>query len=781
MSAGEARRRFLEAFPGRLKVQSWLSAASEPGFALLPLLILCCLAASEAAELEGNDYRMRMKELMGWDDRIFNCAALPSLWKRLQRRTREEAARSASVRPLELPDPRYRTQIGHAIELTFPSRQDVRVLSRHLESAELVTASPQDVLSELAPLVSRGALSPTFRDAYNEFCKAWRNAERALVDHRFWSGWTLIVSSLDQQHQSSPFEIVVDEWGDYHMINRETQAPFSLRDAAKAFKLPGRLLSAVQSGAVIPLIDEEWGRFVWCAPSNRRSASAALIRMTAFSGSKEALNAKSVSGAEGWKLSDSSEQISRSAQGPGQSDLLLDIFATGCSRVEGGLLARPALSFQLEATRPVETLELEGDIADQFVLERYSASSWRARPKVPVDGILTVAVRLKADSVPFRRRLRFARSVLVPKFKDASPDRFTENMGPPTPDWPLDHSGRLVTAEVFSNRSVDSEPALADVTEWLAARTSPTPLSDLYKIVSSCVSGDSTLCWDVIQALGDAGMISMLDVRAWRGRSFLSRAPRGALAKHGADYVLTFEGVLGETFLSRLEGACAANGLYPETFSGVGRWSPPTIRVRAVETEDLTRLANDLDLPMGVLRPDLTPITSFITSSPLGARGGGEDPVSITLNGAHARLGLQRSENPLIPPYWLVGEPGVETRWLNREEAVLEAYRLAKQRPFSRHDNLLVSMNARLPRQVARWIRFTTGVASGPVQGGYAYAISDNIEAILGDLEPSFFSVRQPFNETDKVQSRRWSSMAILTGDGTRLVPVWKHMGRASL
>ena len=86
-------RAFLGAFPDRLRVQRWLAGAENPGVALLPLLVLCCLAASEAADSDDNDYRGRMRDLMGWNDRIIDCSGLPRLWTVLRDLTMKRAER----------------------------------------------------------------------------------------------------------------------------------------------------------------------------------------------------------------------------------------------------------------------------------------------------------------------------------------------------------------------------------------------------------------------------------------------------------------------------------------------------------------------------------------------------------------------------------------------------------------------------------------------------------------------------------------------------------------
>ena len=225
-----ARSAFLSTFPDRLQVQRWLAGSDRPGDALVPLLVLCCLAASEAADSDKNDYRERMREVMGWTDRIIDCKALPRLWTQLAALSRKRGERVPS-RELILPDPRFRTQIGHAIELAFPSRNDARRLAHELMHQDFDLDAPRSVIAWLQPLVSRGKFSTTFEEAFGSFRDAWLGAERSLCDHRFWSGWTLVTSGLRQTQFAVPFEIVSDEWGLRSLIDPMDERPIDLEAA----------------------------------------------------------------------------------------------------------------------------------------------------------------------------------------------------------------------------------------------------------------------------------------------------------------------------------------------------------------------------------------------------------------------------------------------------------------------------------------------------------------------------------------------------------------------
>lgn len=207
---------FLAAFPPRWQMLRWFSGVDSPREALTAFLILCCVAASEATGSEANDYRERIREMMGWDAIAMDCAALPGLWESLERQL-AAAPPERQLRRLTLPDPRFRSQIGHAIELTFPSRQDGRRLKHDLDEGALAdTRHPVAVMRWVSARLGR--FSPAFQRTFADFTEQWRAGARALTDHRFWSGWSAVVDAWRPLLSQEPFHIVCDEWGRHQVM-----------------------------------------------------------------------------------------------------------------------------------------------------------------------------------------------------------------------------------------------------------------------------------------------------------------------------------------------------------------------------------------------------------------------------------------------------------------------------------------------------------------------------------------------------------------------------------
>lgn len=770
----EARDAFLCAFPNRLSVQRWLSGSENPGEALLPLLVLCCLAASEAAESDDNDYRARMRDMMGWNDRIIDCKALPGLWARLALLTRKRTEHRPT-RPLILPDPRFRTQIGHAIELTFPSRNDTRRLLHELSGVQFDLDAPRAVLAWLAPLITRRRFSPTFEETYNSFRDAWLAAERSLADHRFWCGWKLATQTLRSVTTGPGIEIVADEWGIRQIIDARREQAIDLEEALRARALPGALIVAATKNHVIPLIEGEWGRLRWIGEEQGKSPIAALIRQRAFSGRYQKLNCSNVVGAVGWGLTFDVAGVLGERAPTVDRDRLIDVVATGCTRVDGGILARPALPFLIEATGHVASVTLTGELTDQLSIERISKGSWRVTPQAPLTGDIRIVAEPRMGGASFERSLRLRRSVLVPTFRESVPERLYDSDPDPVQAWPTTAEASDVIRPLAVPGDLASKSALTDLIEFLAIRTAPLPLGGFCEIVRRAIGDDSVNPWDVIQALQDARVVRMLDVRGWRGRVLLSQPPRGAIVRTPIEWAMVFEGCLSETWLARLVAAVSHQGLNMEMRAGVGTWSPPTPVVFSQDFTQLMEISNAIEAPVGFARSDLLLVSSLQVARPLAVTESRTIRRVIPLPGDHAPLTFLDSDQINVPPAWAVKHGMSETIWRYRNDAILDAYTAVGARPFSLNYERWTVESARLPTHVARWLRLTLGVASGPMpEGRYGYARDAVADRELARIAPSLFVRRVTSNSVlTTPRARQWRSVAVATSKGPQVRPLW--------
>lgn len=636
MSPHEARAAFLNAFPDRLEVQRWLVGSSKPGEALLPVLILCCLAASEAADSEENDYRRRLQDLMEWSHPIIHCEALPGLWARLARLSRKRSEGTPS-RVLILPDPRFRSQIGHAIELTFPSRNDTRRLLNELGAGDFDFDAPRAVLGWLTPLVARKRFSPTFDEAFNEFREAWLAAERSLMDHRFWAGWKLATQGLRKTPASAPFEIVSDEWGLRHIIDPANERAIDLEAAIRGRSLPSSLIASLGRSHIIPLREEEWGRLQWVgSASPGKPPIAALIRQRAFSGRYQSFDCQRVVGAAGWGLTFQVAALFGERAPVIDRDRLLDAVPVGCTRVDGGVLARPSLPFVIETSGYVSDVKIKGALADRLLVEKLDPQTWRVTPRSPISTDVRLIAEPRSGGIPFERNLRLRRSILLPEFRETIPDRLFDGDPPPSELWPCDAPAGVDHRLSALTTGVITHPALLDLMEFLAIRTAPIPYGGFADIVRAAVGSSNISPWDVVQALRDAGAVKILDVRGWRGRAILSRPPRGALSRVEGGWALLFEGCLSETWVTRLVAAAGRRALAFESRPGVGEWSPPTHLVLARDVDVLRDLATEMETQTGFLEPSLAALDSLRVAAPITRTEDRPERKTVTLAGACA-------------------------------------------------------------------------------------------------------------------------------------------------
>lgn len=774
LSDTQARQAFLGAFPSRLNVQRWFVGSENPGEALLPVLVLCCLAASEAADSDENDYRGRMRDMMGWDHPIIHCEALPRLWARLANQTRMRAERTPTRR-LILPDPRFRKQIGHAIELTFPSRNDARRLLHELSGERFDFDAPRAVLAWLEPLIARRRFSPTFEEAYNSFRHAWLAAERSLGDHRFWSGWKLVTQALRTEPQDSGIEIVADEWGIRQIIDVRRNRAIDLEQALRARMLPGALIAAATKTHVIPLIEGEWSRLRWPGEERGNSPIAALIRQRAFSSRYQALNCMRVVGADGWGLTFDVAGVFGNRAPTVDRDRLIDVGATGCTRVDGGILARPALPFLIEATGHVASVTVTGELADQLSLEKVDQRSWRITPRAPLTGEIRIVAEPRSGGLPFERALRLRRSILTPAFRGAIPESLYDSDPDPAPTWPTKVQVSDEIRPLALPGTSAPAPALLDLVEFLAIRTAPLPLGAFCEIARTAISDTRVNPWDVIQSLRDAGVVRVLDVRGWRGRALLSQPPRGAISRTPTGWAMMFEGCLNETWLARLGASVNRHDLDIEIRAGVGSWSPPTPVVVSQNFTQLMEISSEIDTPVGFARSSLLGIDSLQVAAPLTSTESRSNRRAISLTGDHAPLAFLDSDQVNVPPVWAVRHGSRETIWRHRDDAVLDAYTAIGTRPFSLDGERWAAVSARLPTHVARWLRLTLGVAAGPLpNGSYGYARDAVADRELARIAPSLFG-RPARSDTVSATpfARQWRSIAVATSSGPRVRPLW--------
>lgn len=777
---------FLGAFPPRWQVLRWFSGVDQPREGLAAFLILCCVAASEATGSESNDYRERIREMMGWDAIAMDCSALPSLWRRLAQAL-AAAPPENRLRRLTLPDPRFRSQIGHAVELTFPSRQDARRLRHDLDQGGLTDPrSPVAVLRWVSARLER--FSPAFQQTFGDFAAQWRAGARALTDHRFWSGWRTVVDAWRPQSSQEPFFVICDEWG-RHQIVTPSGDPTTLAEIEQSG--PASVRQLLANGSPVFLEEIDWGEWGWAGQGRApgREARAALVREKSHNAALlTQLDLAPVIGADGWFFTNAVDALpGRASRLPISDDDLIEIRCHGVPRIDGGRLARPSFPIRLSTTGPVESVTLGGELAGLVELARVGPQDWRLTPAAPLNGDLTVA--LEAGGSEVRRRIGLRASAMTPDWGGGLPSRFVDDQEI-VQAWTATVPDGSHQGPVYGSAGEPSDPPcqeLLDLAERLAAKPAVMPLGGLLELLESLPGVGKARKWNVLRAVVEGGLVDPLRVRGWRGGAVVPRAPRAVAIPTEAGLGLRMDGVLNEVFTSRLQGMADHLGLSVTATNGVGGWSPRTIAI-AGEWARLAALVSDLGVSLEFLALDLTGHTRP-GGAPNADGANHRERQSITMAALEPlaargiRVFVCRREADDSPPVWLVEKDGGSPRyWSHRHLALLDACAIAGHPPAEiEGDKLKLTMpGAFLPLQAARWLRLASGAAAGPLNGSYAYALTPPLELAIGD----FLGLRSsPRGARGSRPLLRGRGVATAGPRGVDVVPAWKwarHKGGAT-
>lgn len=770
---------FISAFPPRWQMLRWLSGVDSPGEATIAFLILCCVVASESAGSDENDYRERFKLLMGWDAIAMNCAGLPVLWRRLQK-SLVASLPERRLRHLVLPNVRHRKQIGHAVELTFPSRQDGRRLRHDLDDGSL--PDPFHPVAVMRWLGARlGRFSPTFNETFADFQTAWRSGARALTDHRFWSGWRVVVESWRPTLTQEVFHIISGDWGDFQLVTPEG-GPMTFRQLESAAS--GGLKQLLSNGAPVLLREIDWGRWTWCGQgrAGARDACAALIREKSHSAAVLAqFDRAIVADAPGWVLTTALDLLpGNSGRLSFEDDDLVDVHFAGVPRIDGGRLARPSFPIRLSTMGPVEAVTLSGPGSDRIELRPAGRQEWLMTTTQPIDG--DVQVRIETAGGDTVRRLSLRASAIAPAWQRELPKRYALDEASPWAPTSEDHA---LVGGPFERPEADKEihprQGLLDLVEYLAARPGVMTLGGLLELIDTLPALAPVGKWAVLRTLMEGGLIDPLRVKGWRGGAVVPRPPRAVMSRSSDGHRLTFDGVVNEVMISRVWGIATRLALEPLMTSGGGVWS---LRILSVDggREALLALAEEVGVVVEGLVPSLDGCGSPVEGEP-NAYGSSHVSRQLIqtadlrpLTDRGVQLFLCRRELDDASPIWLVKAAGGEARyWSHRHLALLDACRIAGVAPFTLGHGRVVSAvpGVFLPLAVARWLRLATSLGSGPGDSGHAYAITPGLEprirAFLG-MSPDTSAMSPP----QTTRRQRGAGLAIARGTSVDITPVWR-------
>lgn len=790
-----SRAAFVRAFPGRSTLLQWFSGRKQPSGELFSFLVLCCYAASDVADVANNDFRGRLQEIMGWDQSITDCAGLPNLWERLGKHI-EAVGRVRQLRPLILKRPAvYHRQIGHAVELSFPSREDASKLRNRLNGAVFDRSRPPAVVAWLQSVRTSARFSRAFEHAFEEFRSAWMQGRRDLTDHRFWAGWLVVCQGeTSGSPRRCPFEVIADGWGGYIIARTADGLPSKLVDLIESDKCPSGLRDEYRARLPLFLRQVDWGRWTWAGSRQVASRLAEAVLVPSKSraiGNGGSATEKPVDGAPGWFFSTAVEHtLAVAGRAANRSDELVDVWFSGSPLVEGARLARPSFPIRILTTGPISSLRVEGETADSVSVERGGPGVWSLTFHKPTTGQIKLIFDTRPASELIHRTLSVTRAAVDPKYTRESPKGLRRAEHPEEAIWGrflLDsqNHGPMDNGD-FLKLTASTSPVLLDVLEYLATRRGAIAMGTLVELLDEVLDGVAVGPWDVIRCLIEGGALDPLKTDGWRGRSVVTVPPSVVLARVGTGWQMVSQGLLHETLRVRLENAARAEGLAVGYRSTACPWSVPRLCIQGATFDALLALAKAFELPVHGLgsEPDsLCPLSKWLPDGD-GRNHTKRLPLSPNISRwwAAADVEVTRCEREQgdAQSLWLVQAPGQPPRyWTERNLAILDACQAAGVRTFDMSPGRLrlVVPGAHLPLPLARWLGLMSGEAPGPMSDGYNYPLVPSSTDLLIRLMGMLVA---PARESDQGRISRWPlnlagrpAIAIAMPHGNRIDGIW--------
>lgn len=154
-------------------------------FAMLALSLLVDSLLDGVYEEKGQ-YRAKLAEWLSIDRSFTDLHGIALMWNQLVAWLESRIAEGAPFRRLILPViPASWTHIGYTRYLSFPTKRDIRLLSKQIDHGISTTIDPVSLVWQLNPAMRASSTSHGLKVAFEDFKMALRSGA-ASVDHRFW-------------------------------------------------------------------------------------------------------------------------------------------------------------------------------------------------------------------------------------------------------------------------------------------------------------------------------------------------------------------------------------------------------------------------------------------------------------------------------------------------------------------------------------------------------------------------------------------------------------------
>lgn len=169
-------------------------------FAMLALSLLVDSLLDGIYEEKGQ-YRAKLAEWLSIDRSFTDLHGIAIMWRQLVAWLDSRIAAGAPFRRLILPAiPVSWTHIGYTRYLSFPTKRDIRLLSKQIDRRVSTSIDPASLVWQLDPIMRTSSTSHGLKAAFEDFKMALRSGA-ASVDHRF---WRLVLRASMQSGHAEP-------------------------------------------------------------------------------------------------------------------------------------------------------------------------------------------------------------------------------------------------------------------------------------------------------------------------------------------------------------------------------------------------------------------------------------------------------------------------------------------------------------------------------------------------------------------------------------------------
>lgn len=748
------------------------------------LVLTCVVSATTTEAGDSGNFRERLGVLLddgnGQEQQV---QGVNSLWRSLARWIDSEISKGEPFRRIVLPEPGNMTQIGYAVRLAYPSRNDrsqlKSVLKRLPERAlENRYALFQQLSRESAQLPER--MQRDLRELEMLYQQSGSFEQNSF--------WRLIESVLAELSQSEPerpsllwcLSLAFTGWNGDEVEaslargNRRSQLDNSywsgsFEELLSYSKAPLQVEKLLKSGV---LILHEVPGGLWTQDDRKTPEDSRAIVLSCL---EDLIASMSVSFSVGryWKVSEPMTVAEALELTKGKGVAKKEISQPSV-QLEGGVslgrgmwLNRPGLLpyIRLHDCRqltiiPEVSLRYEGGLA---IIEDSS----------PTDGRRRIDATASNSSI-YKASFQLIRDAPLATRWAARSERHEESVEVRFEGGPFLTDGAYpFSAGLYPNR-------FADVLEAIYARSgSPRPEGEIVQLIKRIVPG-SVSPWDILRSLEEAGWVAQDLNRQWRGRFWRVMQPQIVMT---GDETALVEGALGNAELELLSVETKKVSVAIE-INAESSWAVPVIglvgdRIPEV-AERLGYKIYQAKIPKFRPAPACWPEEKRTTQGRECAGVWRAELKKFMPSDSHkaGTWALSRFIRDDDRDVYSVKGKSHEFVTSQRVVALLEYSRLSRKPQFEWSDSILRSkgFGGHFPLPVAQWLRRASFVQTGPIliesgQSHYLYGASLSQVNVLTVIFGEAISVQG-------VQSHKQAaaSLAIQRRRGERL-SIYKHGG----